>query len=85
MYDGARKEASFETMAPWLRVTLELDTLGHITVGGEAGPEGSGKIFGQVRLDFQLKDVMDQTYLPQLIAQLNEIEREFPIIGSPKE
>ena len=85
LYDGARKEASFAPMEPWLGLTLELDSLGHITLRGKAGPEGSGKIFGQVHLDFELKGVMDQTYLPPLIAQLDELEREFPVRGSPKD
>jgi hypothetical protein len=44
----------------------------------------SGKLFGQVRLDFRLDGVMDQTYLPLLIAQLDEVEREFPVKGTPK-
>jgi len=51
MNDGSRKEASFEPMEPWLRLTLELDALGHISFTGDAGPEGYGKIFGQVRLN----------------------------------
>ena len=83
MYDGAGKEASFEPMEPWLGLTLELDSVGHMTLRGKAGPEGSGKIFDQVRLNFRLDDVMDQTYLLPLIAQLDEVEREFPTRGSP--
>lgn len=51
MNDGSRKEASFEPMEPWLRLTLELDALGHISFTGDAGPERYGKIFGQVRLN----------------------------------
>ena len=43
----------------WLALTIELDPLGHITLMGDAGPEGSGRNFGQVHLDFQLDGVMD--------------------------
>jgi hypothetical protein len=83
MYDGARKEATFEPMEPWLSLALELDTLGHIAIKGDAGPEGFGKIFGQVRLNFHLTGDMDQTDLPPLIAKLDELAREFPTKGRP--
>jgi hypothetical protein len=83
MYDGARKEASFEPMEPWLGLTLELDPLGHVAVNGAAGPEGFGKIFGQVRLEFLLTGVMDQTDLPPLINDLDELALEFPTKGRP--
>ena len=83
MHDETRREASFEPMEPWLRLTLELDTLGHIAFTGEAGPEGFGKIFGQVRLNFRLTGVMDQTDLPPIIAELDEVAREFPTKGRP--
>ena len=44
MYDGTGTQASFEPMEPWLHLTLELDTLGHVTIYGDAGPEGFGRI-----------------------------------------
>jgi hypothetical protein len=40
MYEGSGKEASFEPMEPWVRLTLELDALGHIAFAGDAGPRG---------------------------------------------
>jgi hypothetical protein len=83
MYEGSGKEASFEPMEPWVRLTLELDALGHIAFAGDAGPEGFGKFFGQVRLNFRLTGVMDQTDLPPLIAELDEVVREFPTKGRP--
>jgi hypothetical protein len=83
MYDGTRKEASFEPMEPWLALTLEVDPLGHIAVKGEAGPEGFGKVFGQVRLGFRLTEVMDQTDLPPLIEALDGLALEFPTKGRP--
>jgi hypothetical protein len=83
MHDGVGKEASFDPMEPWLRLTLKLDELGHIEVTGDAGPEGLGKFFGQVRLDFRLTGVMDQTDLRPIITQLDEVARQFPTKGHP--
>jgi hypothetical protein len=83
VYDGTRWEASFEPMEPWLELTLESDALGHVTIKGQAGAEGFGKIFGQVRLNFHLTGVMDQTDLPPLIAALDGLAREYPTKGRP--
>lgn len=83
MYEGERKEASFEPMEPWIGLTLELDALGHIAIRGDAGPEGFGKFFGQVRLSFHLMDAMEQTDLPPLIDDLDKLSREYPTKGAP--
>jgi hypothetical protein len=83
MYEGRREEASFDPMEPWLMLTLAIDGLGRIAIEGDTGPEGGGKVFGQVRLHFRLEDGMDQSDLPQLITQLDELERNFPTRGRP--
>src|SRR6188474_1709349 len=41
-------EATFSPMEPWLELTLSMDSHGRISVDGEAAPEGSGRLFGQV-------------------------------------
>jgi len=78
-------EAVFSPMEPWLGLTLQLDSLGHIHVKGDAGPEGFGRLFGQARFAFDLREFIDQTFLPPVIRQLKAIEQEFPVIGMPSE
>jgi hypothetical protein len=80
-----RAAATFSPMEPWLQLALELDSLGHVHLRGEAGPEGFGRAFGQARLEFELREFIDQTFLPSIIRQLKAIEREFPIIGKPSD
>ena len=38
---------------------------------------------GQVGLTFKVSGVLDQTFLPPLIAQLREVEDAFPVVGQP--
>lgn len=83
--DQSGSAATFSPMEPWLDLTLELDPLGHLHLRGEAGPEGFGRVFGQTRLVFELREIMDQTFLPSITQQLEAIERAFPIIGEPSD
>lgn len=83
LYRGERREATLTPLEPWLFVTLEVDSLGHVHLGGAAGPEGHGRPFGAVQLNFEVKDFMDQTFLPPLIGELDEIVHQFPVIGDP--
>jgi hypothetical protein len=72
-------------MEPWVKLALKLDSLGQIHVAGEAGPEGFGRVFGQVRLVFEVHEFMDQTFIPSIIEQLKLIEQEFPVVGQPND
>jgi len=83
MHAMDRRDARFSPMEPWLDLDLHLDTLGHIDMRGNIGPEGFGKVFGQARLVFEIQEFMDQTFLPPIIEQLRATEREFPIVGRP--
>jgi hypothetical protein len=85
LYDMTGREAKFHPMEPWLELALRLDALGHIHLNGEAAPEGYGRLFGQARLVFELKDFMDQSFLPPIVQQLADIEQEFPVIGRPSD
>lgn len=77
--------ATFSPMEPWLGLALQLDSLGHIHLKGQAGPEGFGRVFGQTRLVFEVDDFMDQTFIPSIIQQLKLIEQEFPVVGMPSD
>jgi hypothetical protein len=83
MYAMARRDAKFSPMEPWLELGLHLDSLGHIDMTGNIGPEGFGKVFGQARLVFEIQKFMDQTFLPPIIEQLRATEVEFHIVGRP--
>jgi hypothetical protein len=83
MNEGNRHEARLAPMEPWVELTLERDSSGHVGLKGESGPGGFGRAFGQVRLVFELQGVIDQASLVSLIAGLEEIEAEFPVIGEP--
>jgi hypothetical protein len=47
IHDVGTGEATFSTMEPWLELKLQLDPLGHISLTGEAGPEGFGRSLGR--------------------------------------
>jgi hypothetical protein len=67
--------AEFVTMEGWLRLQLNGDGLGHIAAKGEATDQpGRGDTLS-FRMDF------DQTYLPRLIAELQDVLKEFPVRG----
>ena len=83
---GAVKWPRSAPMEPWLELALTLDSLGHIHVRGEAGPEGFGRVFGQIRLVFEVHELMDQTFIPSILEQLKLIEQEFPVVrGRPND
>lgn len=83
MYAMDRHEAKFSPMEPWLNFDLRLDSLGHIDMSGNIGPEGFGKVFGEARLVFKIREFMDQTFLAPIIQQLRGVERDFPVVGRP--
>lgn len=73
--------AEFQPLEPWLSLQLTLDPLGHITLKGKAAPEAPGRVFGEVGLQFTVREALDQTLLAPLIEQLLAVEAEFPVIG----
>jgi hypothetical protein len=78
LYTSLCGEARFETMEEQLFLLLRPGKRGHIVVKGEArDAAGIGS-----KLEFTLPD-LDQTYLPGIIQQLLDIEREYPVRGLP--
>jgi hypothetical protein len=81
LYDNLVGEALFASMEGWLFLELKGDGLGHIRVEGSAQDRVSGE---PQRLEFVLP-LINQTYLPALIDQLNDILDRFPVIGERPE
>ena len=77
MHAFQRRRAGFYAIEPWLELTLEMDDLGRIDLAGYAGPEGFGRAFADVKLEFNVKEFIEHSSLPQVIAELREIERAF--------
>ena len=78
LHSGARRDAKLETMEGWISMHLTLtDRLGHICCTGTILDEpGIGN-----HLEFSLD--IDQSYLPQLVRELDEVLVNFPIVGAP--
>lgn len=80
--DVAGEPAVFESMEPWLRLTVtRSDRLGHIKVRGLARP--AIPFPGHNTLEFGLD--IDQSFLPATLADLLQITAEFPVLGSPSD
>jgi hypothetical protein len=74
LFESLEGDATFQP--DWegsLALKLHGDGIGHISVKGEACPHASIGPW----LRFQLPDI-DQTYLPEMISALTEVESEFP-------
>ena len=72
-----RGAARFETMEEWLELEVVGDGKGHFAGTGElTDSPGTGN-----RLRFSF--AFDQTHLPAMLRQLEEICRRFPVIGEP--
>lgn len=71
--------AVLESMEDWITLKIAAGPRGQITVSGEL-TDGAGA--GNV-LTFKLAEV-DQTYLANWVSSLNDIEREYPVIGSAR-
>jgi hypothetical protein len=78
LHDGSVGHAEFETVEGWITLHLVVtDGLGHIRCDGTVTDQpGIGN-----RLTFSLD--LDQSYLPQLIADLDELTTNFPVVGAP--
>jgi hypothetical protein len=78
--DTDAQPAQFHSMEPWLQLTVERsDRLGHLRVVGRAQAEPFFE--GHNLLQFVLE--LDQTYLPRVLDELEQVLNEFPVIGSP--
>jgi len=77
LYDKLKGAVAFETMEHWLAIHIEGDGRGHFTVECEARDQpGMGN-----KLLFDL--AFDQTELPTLLRDLDELTRAFPVRGKP--
>ncbi len=72
-YDHLDKSAIFEDLERYLKINIKGDGLGHFEIFCEVS-DNPGYLERQ--LAFYLS--IDQTYIPQLIRQLDGIAREFP-------
>jgi hypothetical protein len=78
LHDKLKGAATFQTMEHWLAIQVEGDGRGHFTAKCEARDQpGMGN-----RLLFDL--AFDQTELPALLRDLDELTRAFPVRGKPE-
>lgn len=78
VYATLQGEARFESMGPWLELTVTVASVDRITVTGVARDDPG---FGNT-LTFTLSP-MAQTDLVETLSHLRDIERELPLRGSP--
>jgi hypothetical protein len=74
LYETLKGEARLDSIEDWLAMTFEGDGAGHVSVSGAMRDQPG--VGNTVQFTFNL----DQTYLPSILDQLEEIDREFPII-----
>jgi hypothetical protein len=70
--------AVLESMEDWISLEIKCDDAGRLFVSGELGDQSSVAN----RLSFELPE-KDQSYLGQWIAELDAMEREYPVVGRP--
>jgi hypothetical protein len=74
-YETLRGEARLESLEHWISLVFKADELGHVRVTGSVRDEpGMGST-----LSFEL--LFDQTYLPAVLHQLQQIESAYPVVG----
>jgi hypothetical protein len=77
LYSLSSQKAQFETMEQQLTINVIGDKLGHFTAECEAIDElGIGN-----RLNFSLS--FDQTEIPKILKELDNVINEFPVVGKP--
>jgi len=70
--------AVLASMELWIDLTVRCEPNGHLSVAGDVTEDpGRG-----THLEFEIDD-LDQTMLPGWISALDDIEREFPVLGRP--
>jgi hypothetical protein len=78
VYASLEGEAVFESMESWLTLRIAIDRSGRVAVTGKV----IDQIGGANELNFRI-DGLDQSDLPAMIEELQEIETFFPVIGTP--
>jgi len=78
LYNNLSGEVIFEPMEPWVKFKLVGDGRGYFSFEGEA----SDKLRTGNRLMFNFE--LDQTYLPNILKQLREVNKNYPVIGKNK-
>jgi hypothetical protein len=77
VYENLSGTALFESMEEWIRIEASCDRKGHFTAACEVTDlPGMG-----ARLRFNLS--FDQTQIPKMIAALDAILSDFPVLGKP--
>jgi hypothetical protein len=77
LYSTLSGAATFDTVEEWLAIQLTADHQGHITAHCTArDAPGTGNT-----LTFSLD--LDQSFLPAILHQLDEITALFPVLGTP--
>lgn len=74
--DACSGTASYRSLEPWLHLSIEVGHRGELQVRGEVR---AGPTFGN-RLAFALND-LDLSYVPNMLVQLDEILKSFPLKG----
>jgi hypothetical protein len=74
--EACRGTASYESLEPWLQLSIEVGHRGELRVRGEVR---TGPTFGN-SLRFALAD-LDLSYVTPMIAQVDEILEAFPLKG----
>lgn len=77
LYETLKGQARFRTLEDALLIDLQSDRRGHLELTARVRyPVGIG-----ATLEFALE--MDQTYLPAVIKQIEEIMLRYPVVGQP--
>ena len=77
MQRSLQGEAILGSYEPNLKVVLQAQSLGHISIEVEITPDHLQQ-FHKYDLDG-----IDQSYLPELITQLESILERYPVVGTP--
>jgi hypothetical protein len=73
------REATLESLEDWIRLRISMAPIGAIGISGEVVDQpGTGN-----RLRFDLASDTHLADVRQWIAQLDKIEREYPVVGDP--
>jgi hypothetical protein len=77
LYKSLKGEAALNSMEGWVSVRLAADRLGHLNAECEMRDQpGMGS-----RLFFTLD--LDQSFIPTMVAALDDVIRSYPLVGHP--
>ncbi len=78
LYENLEGDARLYVLQNWVDLTFHGDGLGHIHMRGTITDNpGIGNV-----LKFELR--IDQTFLPEIILQLDNMNAEFPVLDKPE-